>query len=149
MFVEDEREVGGDVELTDTNQMKWEPIGADSGTPSGIVRKLIRRDDERGDDTYLVSCAPYWQDENAEVHPTVQEGIMIRGDCLLGEHGGMLPGDYFWRPSMVPHGPIFTHGGAMFLFRTKGGSWEVTYREVPEWARWVDASKEREPYFPA
>lgn len=147
-FVETERDVTGEIEVTDTNEMQWEPIGADAGTPHGIERKLIRRDPVTGDDTYMVSCVAYWRDKLAERHPTIQEGFLIRGDCLDGLCGGMVPGDYFWRPSMVPHGPIFTHSGCLFLFRTKGGSWEVTYQEVPEWRSLVERYQSREPYFP-
>lgn len=147
-FVEAERHVAGEIEVVDTGEMKWEPIGADAGTPHGIERKLIRRDPVTGDDTYMVSCVAYWRDLLAERHPTIQEGFLIRGDCLDGLAGGMTPGDYFWRPAMVPHGPIFTHSGCLFLFRTKGGSWEVTYEEVPEWRNLVTRYQAREPYFP-
>lgn len=147
VFVEAERQVAGEVEVVDTGELPWEELGVEAGTPRGIVRKLIRRDPVTGDDTYLVSCVAYWRDRLAERHPTVQEGILIRGDCLDGLCGGMRPGDYFWRPSMVPHGPIFTHSGALFLFRTKGGSWEVTYEEVPEWRDLVERYQAREPYF--
>ena len=148
VVVEAERVVAGEIEVTDTNELGWEPIGADAGTPHGIERKLIRRDPVTGDDTYLVACVAYWRDSKAERHPTVQEGFLIRGDCLDGRAGGMVPGDYFWRPAMGPHGPIFTHSGCLFLFRTKGGSWEVTYEEVPEWRDLVERYQSREAFFP-
>lgn len=147
-FVEPEREVAGGVEVVDTNEMVWEPIGVEQGTAPGIHRKLIRRDPVTGDDTYVVSAVAYWRDSLAERHPTIQEGFLIRGDCLDGRAGGMVPGDYFWRPAMGPHGPMFTHSGNLFLFRTKGGSWDVTYEEVPEWRDLVDRYRNREPYFP-
>ncbi len=147
-FVEPERSVAGEIEVTDTNEMVWEPIGVDSGTASGIHRKLVRRDPVTGDDTYVVSAVAYWRDSAAERHPTIQEGFLIRGDCLDGRAGGMKPGDYFWRPAMGPHGPMFTHSGCLFLFRTKGGSWAVTYEDVPEWRELVERYQAREPYFP-
>lgn len=147
-FVEPERHVAGEIEVVDSGALPWEPLGVDASTPPGIVRKLLRRDPATGDDTCLVSCVAYWQDRLAERHPTVQEGFLIRGDCLDGRAGGMKPGDYFWRPALGPHGPIFTHSGCLFLFRTKGGSWEVTYEEVPEWRSLVERYQSREPYFP-
>jgi hypothetical protein len=126
-------EQDGEPTTVDPETMRWSALGADSGTPPGIVFKRLRLDPDTGDWTYLLSVAPGWQDNQAEVHPTIQEGFVLRGDCLLGTRGVMRPGSYFWRPSMVPHGPIFTHYGSLYLFRTKGGSWEVSYQAVPGW----------------
>jgi hypothetical protein len=147
-FVEPARPVSGEVEVTDSNEMPWEPIGVAQGTASGIHRKLLRRDPVTGDDTYMVAAVAYWMDDKAERHPTIQEGFIIRGDCLDGRAGGMVPGDYFWRPAMGPHGPMFTHSGNLFLFRTKGGSWDVTYEDVPEWRTLVQRYKSQQPFFP-
>jgi hypothetical protein len=86
---------GEDVAIVDPSPMSWAAIGEGQGTPAGIVYKPPRIDAERGDWLYMVACAPYWQAEQTEVHPTVQEGFTIRGDALLGEYGGMEPGSYF------------------------------------------------------
>jgi len=137
----------GTIDVVDPDDLDWQPLGADSGTPAGIVMKQLRVDPERGDWTYFVACAPYWQAPQAETHPTVQEAFMLRGDVLLGECGVMEPGCYFWRPPLVPHGPIFTHDGALFIFRVKGGSWEVSYHDIPGWEELVEAYKAREPFF--
>ena len=148
MADEEGASAGGDVDIVDPSPMAWAAIGEGQGTPAGIVYKPLRIDPERGDWSYMVACAPYWQAEQAEVHPTVQEGFTIRGDALLGECGGMEPGSYFWRPPNVKHGPLFTHDGSLFFFRTKGGTWEVKYYDVPGWETMVDAYKAREPFFP-
>ena len=85
----------------------------------------------------------------AEIHPTVEEAFLIRGDCLLGNRGEMAPGSYFWRPSMVEHGPLANRNGTLFFFRTKGGSMGVTHVPVPGWKALVDEYVGREPYFAA
>jgi hypothetical protein len=142
-------EQDGEPTVMDPETMRWSALGADSGTPPGIVFKRLRLDPDTGDWTYLLSVAPGWQDSQAEVHPTVQEGFVLRGDCLLGRCGVMRPGSYFWRPSMVPHGPIFSHFGSLYLFRTKGGSWEVTYQEVPGWQELIAGYKRELAFFVA
>lgn len=130
-----------------SHDVEFEPIGAGQGTPPGIVMKPLRKDPERGDWTYLASCAPGWYATEAERHPTVQEGFMLRGDLLNGTFGVMAPGTYFWRPSMAPHGPMFSRDGALFFFRTKGGSWEVTYDEVPGWLEMIAGYRVERPFF--
>ena len=137
----------GEVAIVDPGDVAWAPIGAESGMPPGIVYKPLRIDEERGDWSYMVACAPYWQSHQAEVHPTVQEGFTLRGDVLDGDFGIMGRGDYFWRPGMVPHGPMFSHHGGLFFFRTKGGSWELELSDVPEWKAMVEEYKNREPFF--
>lgn len=74
---------------------------------------------------------------------------MLRGDCLLGNHGEMGPGAYFWRPPYVQHGPLCTRNGAMYFFRTKGGDFSTTYEEVPGWEEMVVEYFAREPYLAA
>jgi hypothetical protein len=86
-------------------------------------------------------------EQRAEIHPTVEESLTLRGDILLGSLGAMTPGCYFWRPPMVPHGPMYSRTGAEFFFRTKGGALEVAYETVPEWDRLVDEYRGREQLY--
>ena len=147
LMVDEERE-GGNEELAviDTNAMKWENFDHPE-IAAGLVRKVLRIDPDRADWTYLVGCVAAWHDERSERHPTIQEGFMVSGDLLLGEHGVMKPGGYFWRPPMGPHGPIVTRGGCVFLLRTKDGGWDITYDEVPRWEQMLAGYMEAEPYF--
>ncbi len=134
------------IEVIDTNQMRLADHGVD-GVPPGLVIKLLRVDEARGDWTWICAGPPGWQEDRAEIHPTVEEALVLRGDVLLGERGEMGPGDYFWRSPNVRHGPMYSRGGNLIFFRTKGGAMEVTYEEVPGWQRLVDAYRDAEPLY--
>jgi hypothetical protein len=129
-------------EIVDTEQMPFEPSSV-----VGLVIKKLRVDPKTGEWTWLAGSAPNRVTPHAEVHPTVEEAFLIRGDCLLGEYGEMTPGSYFWRPAMVKHGPLATRNGTFFFFRTKGGGLETTYHDVPGWEESVRAYRAAEPYF--
>lgn len=134
------------IEVIDTNRRRLDDHGV-AGVPPGLVIKLLRVDEARGDWTWLCAGPPGWQEDRAEIHPTVEEALVLRGDVLLGERGGMVAGDYFWRPPYVRHGPMYSRGGNLIFFRTKGGGMDVTYEEVPGWQRLVDAYRDAEPLF--
>jgi hypothetical protein len=136
----------GPVEVLDTNQMRLEDHGV-AGVPPGLVIKLLHVDRARGDWTWICAGPPGWQEDRAEIHPTVEEALVLRGDVLLGERGGMVAGDYFWRPPNVRHGPMYSRGGNLIFFRTKGGGMEVTYEAVPGWQRLVDDYRDAEPLY--
>jgi hypothetical protein len=143
-MIEEEQPPGptGSWRILDTEQMEYEPSSV-----IGLVIKKLRIDPERGDWTWLAASAPNRVTPRAEIHPTVEEAFLIRGDCLLGGRGEMTPGSYFWRPGMVRHGPLATRNGTFFFFRTKGGGLETTYAEVPGWQETVHAYRGAEPYF--
>jgi len=134
------------IEVIDTNQRRLADHGV-AGVPPGLVIKLLRVDEARGDWTWICSTPPGWQEDRAEIHPTVEEAFVLRGDVLLGERGEMGPGDYFWRPPNVRHGPMYTRAGHLIFFRTKGGGMAVSYEEVPGWQRLVDAYRDAEPLY--
>jgi hypothetical protein len=148
VMLEDERPAGPGDELTviDTNEQRLADHGIES-VPPGLVIKLLRVDAERGDWTWIAAGAPGWQEDRAEVHPTVEEALMLRGDILLGHRGEMSAGCYFWRPPMVHHGPMYSRGGNVFFFRTKGGGMEVTYENVPGWQEMVETYRAKEPLY--
>jgi hypothetical protein len=125
-----------------SEQMPYEPSAV-----TGLVIKKLRVDPETGDWTWLAASAPNRVTPRAEIHPTVEEAFLLRGDCLLGGRGEMTPGSYFWRPSMVRHGPLANRNGTLFFFRTKGGGLETTYVDVPGWEDTVREYRSREPYF--
>jgi hypothetical protein len=139
-------ETRGAVEVIDTNERRLEDHGVD-GVPPGLVIKLLRVDEEKGDWTWMCAGPPGWREDRAEIHPTVEEALVLRGDVLLGERGEMSAGSYFWRPPMVRHGPMYSRGGNLIFFRTKGGGMEVTYESVPGWRQLVEAYRNREPLY--
>jgi hypothetical protein len=146
-MVERESETGGGaVEVIDTNERRLEDHGVE-GVPPGLVIKLLRVDEEKGDWTWICAGPPGWREDRAEIHPTVEEALVLRGDVLLGERGEMSPGSYFWRPPMVRHGPMYSRGGNLIFFRTKGGGMAVTYEEVPGWRKLVESYRAREPLY--
>lgn len=135
------------VELIDTTQGRWQPPGLDADVPPGIMIKLLRVDPVNSDWTWVASTVPGWEEQRAEIHPTVEECLMLRGDILLGDRGTMTAGCYFWRPPMVHHGPMFTRNGGLFFFRTKGGGMDVTWEQVPGWQQLVADYVAQDPYY--
>ncbi len=67
----------------------------------------------------------------AEIHSTVEEAFLIRGDVLVGTRGEMGPGSYFWRPGLIEHGPMASRNGTLFFFRTKLGGLDLETVETP------------------
>lgn len=129
------------VHVIDTGKLRWQASAA-----PGLSVKWLRIDGQTGDRSWVAASCPRKQENRAEVHPTVEECLMLRGDCLLGTRGEMGPGAYFWRPPYVQHGPLCTRNGAMYFFRTKGGDFATTYTEVPGWEAMVEEYFGREPY---
>jgi hypothetical protein len=81
---------GGSVEIQNTNELKWADHGVE-GVPPGLVIKLLRVDAENGDWTWIAAGPAGWQEDRAEIHPTVEEALMLSGDILLGHRGVMSP----------------------------------------------------------
>jgi hypothetical protein len=138
---------GEQIEVLDTKLMRW-AASSFASVPAGLVNKRLRDDPHTGERTWIAACTPGWLEDRAEVHPTVEESLLLRGDILLGSCGVMGPGCYFWRPPMVPHGPMYSRGGAEFFFRTKGGALQVDYRSVPGWERMVGDYRGAERGYP-
>jgi len=149
VMVEDERAAGpsGSWEVIDTEQMNYANSGFDGQIPPGLVIKRLRIDPESGDWTWLASSAPNRVTPIAEIHSTVEEAFLIRGDTLLGERGEMVAGSYFWRPGLVEHGPMGNRNGALFFFRTKNGGLDLQTVDVPGWEETVRRYRAKEPYY--
>lgn len=146
-MVEPEGEDGGGLEVVDASQARYRSSGRHADIPPGIVNKLLRIDPVTGDETWIAAVVPGWTETRAEIHPTVEECLMIRGDILLGDRGAMGPGSYFWRPPLVRHGPMYSRDGGLFFFRSKGGRLGVDYEEVPGWEDLVASYARARPYF--
>ena len=136
---------GRTVIAIDTHERRLELAGPD--VPAGLAIKRLRVDAQRGDWTWIAAGAPGYLEERAEIHPTVEEAFVLRGDVLLGGRGEMVAGDYFWRPPNVRHGPIYCRSGRVIFFRTKGGGLRTTYEAVPGWHETVAAYRAREPLY--
>lgn len=147
VFVEPEEAPGGELEVVDSNELLWLGRPMDSPIPHGIVVKRLRTHPVTGDMTWVAAIVPGWRESRAEIHDTIEECLMLRGDILLGHRGVMTAGSYFWRPPNVEHGPMFSlHGGA-FYFRSKGGNLSTVHVPVPGWEEMVAEYKGREPYY--
>jgi hypothetical protein len=125
-----------------TTEMEWQ-----EGTTPALRFKPLREDPVTHDQTFLVGALPFWRENRAEVHPTVEEAFALHGEVLLGERGVMGPGGYFWRPPFVPHGPLLSKTGGLWLFRTKGGGLEIEYSEPPQWEKLIQDYLTATPLF--
>lgn len=136
---------GGPVEIVDSTALPFRDRTLPE-VPPGLIVKPLRIDPETGDRTWLAGVAPGWEERRAEIHPTVEEAFVLRGDGLLGTRGEIAAGSYFWRPPDVRHGPMVTRGGQLVFFRTKGGGIDVTYEDVPGWEQLVRAYLAKRPF---
>jgi hypothetical protein len=141
------REEDAPVKVLDEATMQWESPAAAGDVPQGILIKVLRVDEETADWTWVASCIPGWQSPEVETHPTVEECLMLRGDILCGDRGGMTAGSYFWRPGMVKHGPMCSRNGGFFFFRTKGGDLTVDFETVPGWEEMFREYHAEEPFY--
>jgi len=146
-----EPEAADPLSVLDVNAMPWDAVrtwlGDRPERAEGIVVKILRVKPNGSDWTWVASNVIDWTAGYAEVHPTIEEAFMLRGDCLLGTCGVMGPGSYFYRPPMVPHGPMYTRSGAFFFFRTRGGGLKTDYVAVPGWQELVEEHRGSAPFF--
>lgn len=90
----------------------------------GISRKDLHQDPLTGERTFLSMVLPHSEPPGLkgpqERHPIVEECYVIAGS-LVGPHGEMHAGAYFWRPAGIAHGPFGTRWGCVMLIRFVGG----------------------------
>lgn len=109
----------------DVLHMPWDMRVNDSKLAHlGISRKDLRADPVTGERSFLSMMLPHSEPPGAqgprESHPVVEECFVISGS-LVGPHGEMHAGAYFWRPPGIPHGPFGTRWGCVALIRFVGG----------------------------
>lgn len=89
----------------------------------GISRKNLRSGAD-GSRSFLSMILPHSEPPGSrgprESHPVVEECYVLSG-ALVGPHGDMQAGAYFWRPPAIPHGPFGTRWGCVALIRFVGG----------------------------
>ncbi len=114
------------VEGLDVYAMRWDSKVADPSLEwMGNRRKVLRMDPVYNQKaTFIISTPPHIYPENwacpTLTHPCAEESFMLSGD-MIGPHGRMTAGSYFWRPAEIPHGPFGTRDGAMSLIRFRHG----------------------------
>lgn len=110
----------------------------------GLGRKNLYQS-PRGDRSLLSLMLPHAEPAGAkgarETHPVVEECYVLQGS-LVGPHGEMQAGAYFWRPPGIAHGPFGTRWGCVALIRFLGGT------HVNEWSREEAPFDLRAPYRP-
>lgn len=130
----------------DVLHMAWDMRVNDSKLAHlGISRKDLRTDPATGERSFLSMMLPHSEPPGAqgprESHPVVEECFVISGS-LVGPHGEMHAGAYFWRPPGIPHGPFGTRWGCVALIRFVGG------RHVNLWTADEAPFDFRQPYRP-
>jgi hypothetical protein len=118
----------------DVLQMPWDMrINDPNLAHLGISRKNLRADHVLGERTFLSMILPHSQPPGCrgptETHPVVEEAYILSGS-LIGPHGEMHPGAYFWRPPGIAHGPFGTRWGCVALIRFLGGRHENKWSDV-------------------
>lgn len=114
------------VEGLDVYAMRWDSKVADPSLEwMGNRRKVLRMDPVYNQKaTFIISTPPHIYPENwacpTLTHPCAEESFMLSGD-MIGPHGRMTPGAYFWRPAQIAHGPFGTRDGGMSLIRFRHG----------------------------
>ncbi|NMP30122.1 hypothetical protein HII17_00985 [Thalassotalea sp. M1531] len=109
----------------DTITLPWDHSTIDGNLKHLCAsRKILRICPVTKAKTFLYSVLPQTFPENnegkQEYHPTPEEALVLTGD-LIGPHGSMRTGAYFWRPPMIPHGPFGSRTGCTCLIRFVGG----------------------------
>ncbi len=109
----------------DTIDIPWDHSTIDGNLKHLCAsRKILRIDPITQAKTFLYSVLPQTFPANnegkQEYHPTVEEALVLTGD-LIGPHGAMRTGAYFWREPMLPHGPFGSRTGCTCIIRFVGG----------------------------
>ena len=102
----------------DSSALPWQPT-ITVGFPVGAMRKTLRIDPLTGAGSWLLGMLPQVRDTRQEIHPTAEEGFVLLGESF-SDRGLSKPGNYFWRPPFIPHGPFETEVGVLTFFRTDG-----------------------------
>lgn len=102
----------------DSSALPWQAT-LTPGFPNGAMRKTLRIDPDTGAGTWMLGMLPQVRDTRREIHPTSEEAFTLLGESH-SDRGVSRPGEYFWRPPFIPHGPFHTDIGALIFFRTDG-----------------------------
>ena len=134
---------GALIEKLATSTMEWSPPSDATLEAGRVSRKVLKPTERSGGRTWLLkidaTAGDPFEIRGVERHPCVEEMFLLDGDMAM-TCGTMLAGDYFWRPPMIPHGPMGTRLGFLGFFRAKEGAfdteWSVTEDPIPWDARY-------------
>ena len=124
-----------DTVILDTLAMEWDRGGVPVQLSyMGIARKALFADRESGRHrTWLLTTAPQIAPSGPtlaiETHPCAEELFMLAGD-IVGPHGAMTPGAYFWRPRDTYHGPFGSRDGSLAILRYRHGVQDVVFHDL-------------------
>ncbi|MSO66126.1 MAG: DUF4437 domain-containing protein [Alphaproteobacteria bacterium] len=123
------------VRFLDTRRMAGDEKAREKLFPgiktSGPLHKRLKTDPVTNEITWLVAIRGGWAMTQTEIHPCVEEEYALTGE-LVGPHGTMRPGSYFWRPPGIEHGPFATLTGCLRLVRGVGGKYTATLADAPD-----------------
>lgn len=130
-----------------TEDMAWEDANDPTIAGANVGIKVLRLDPQTHERTWLlrivIEDGQPFEINGVEQHPCVEECFLIEGDMAMTQ-GNMRDGAYFWRPPMIPHGPMGTRRGFFGFFRSKEGEafatqwseaktpidWDAAYRPI-------------------
>jgi hypothetical protein len=121
--------------VLDTLEMVWDRSGVpEQLSYMGIARKALFVDRENGRHrTWLLTTAPQIAPTGptlaVETHPCAEELFMLAGD-IIGPHGSMTAGAYFWRPRDTFHGPFGSRDGSLAILRFRHGVQDVVFHSL-------------------
>lgn len=126
------------IEKVSTSAMAWAPPSDATLAAGRVGRKVLKPSERSGGRTWLLKIeadgSNPFEISGVERHPCVEEMFLLEGDMAM-TCGTMRKGDYFWRPPMIPHGPMGTRDGFLGFFRAKEGAfdteWSVTEEAIP------------------
>ena len=104
-----------------------------------VSRQLLKPDSVNGERTWILHIDgsadnPFIVD-GVERHPCVEEMFLLDGEFVMG-CGRMRRGAYFWRPPMIPHGPMGTDVGFSGFFRAKEGNFSTQWSDAESKVDW-------------
>ncbi len=126
------------IEKLATTDMAWAAPSDATLAAGRVSRKVLKPNERSGGRTWLLKIdaadGDPFEIHGVERHPCVEEMFLLEGDMAM-TCGTMHAGDYFWRPPMIPHGPMGTRQGFLGFFRAKEGAfdteWSVSKDPIP------------------
>lgn len=111
--------------------------GSVTGKPlsNGLATKLLRRDADTGEQSFLYSAYAHHPPPEIMVgkfgHPMVEELFVLAGEFAFADVGLMKPGGYCWWREGQYHGPVGSQMGYLMFIRNLGGPLQNDFPQNP------------------